>query len=133
MWFFSEEQRMLKETLRKFAQKELAPHVTLRDQTQTFDRNVFIQLGRLGLLGLTVCESLGGSGMGAVSGTLATEELGAVDPSTALSYLAHCILCTHQIAKHGSTEQKRNFFLLSSQASGSAALECQSQMRELTP
>jgi len=109
MWFFSEEHRLLQSSVRQFAQKELAPCVQALEEAEEFNRDAFYQMGKLGLLGVTVSEEEGGAGMDAVAATIAFEEIAAVDASTALSYLAHSILCVHQIAKNASWEQKRDY------------------------
>ena len=109
MWFFSEEHRMLQETVRQFAEQELAPKIETLDHEEGFNREAFYQMGKLGLLGITVPESDGGSGLDAVAATLTMEEMGAVDASTTLSYLAHSILCVHQIGMNGSPEQKSKY------------------------
>lgn len=109
MWFFSDEHRMLQETVRNFAQASLAPRIEELDNSEGFNRDSFFEMGKLGLLGITVPEEDGGAGLGAVAATIAMEEMGAVDASTTLSYLAHSILCVNQIAKNGSTEQKTKY------------------------
>ncbi|MGZ3697575.1 MAG: acyl-CoA dehydrogenase family protein [Bdellovibrionota bacterium] len=109
MWFFSDEQKMLQETVRQFAQSELKPKIDRLDDEEGFNREAFNKMGDLGLLGITVSEEDGGTGMGAVAATIAMEELGAVDASTTLSYLAHTILCVNQIGRSGSPEQKRKY------------------------
>ena len=109
MWFFSDEQRMLQETVRQFANAELAPHIEKLDEEEGFNRGSFEKMGKLGLLGLTVAEADGGTEMGAVAATLAMEEMGAVDASTTLSYLAHAILCVNQLGTNSSVDQKRQF------------------------
>src|SRR6476646_8750272 len=96
MWFFSEEHRMLQETVRQFAKQELAPRIEKLDDEEGFNRASFLKMGELGLLGITVPEQDGGAGLDAVSATLTMEEMGAVDASTTLSYLAHSILCVNQ-------------------------------------
>lgn len=106
MWFFSDEERMLQDSVRQFARTRLAPKVEELDHLEGFHREAFPGLGELGLLGITVGEEDGGAGLGAVAATLAMEELGAVDPSTTLSYLAHSILCINQLAANHSPEQK---------------------------
>lgn len=109
MWFFSDEQRMLQETVRSFAKSSLAPCIEKLDDEEGFNREAFLKMGELGLLGITVSENDGGAGMGAVAATLAMEEMGAVDASTTLSYLAHSILCVNQIALNGSEKQKKKY------------------------
>lgn len=109
MWFFSEEQKMLQETVRQFARSELAPKIEELDHHEGVNRDAFYKLGELGLLGITVKEEDGGAGLGAVEATIAMEEMGAVDASTTLSYLAHSILCVNQIGANGSAEQKKKY------------------------
>jgi len=109
MWFFSDEHRLLSETVREFSKKELAPRIEKLDYEEGFNREAFGQLGRLGLLGITVDEADGGAGGDAVGATIVMEEMAAVDASTTLSYLAHSILCVNQISTNGNSEQKRKF------------------------
>jgi isovaleryl-CoA dehydrogenase len=107
MWFFSDEHRMLQDTVRQFAQSELAPKIEKLDHEEGFNREAFRKLGELGLLGITVPEADGGAEMGAVAATLAMEEMGAIDASSTLSYLAHSILCVNQISNNCSPELKK--------------------------
>lgn len=109
MWFFSDEQNMLQETVRQFARAELGPVIEHLDAEEGFNRDSFFKMGELGLLGITVKEEDGGAGLGAIEATIAMEEMGAVDASTTLSYLAHAILCVNQIGSNGSSEQKKNY------------------------
>jgi isovaleryl-CoA dehydrogenase len=109
MWFFSDEHRMLQETVRQFAKSDLAPRIERLDHEEGFNRDAFFKMGELGLLGIIVPEKDGGTGLDAVAATIAMEEMGAVDASTTLSYLAHTILCVNQIAVNGSPEQKKKF------------------------
>lgn len=109
MWFFSDEQKMLSETVRQFARDELGPKIEHLDAEEGFNREAFNKMGDLGLLGITVKEADGGAGLGAIEATIAMEEMGAVDASTTLSYLAHAILCVNQIGSNGSPEQKKTY------------------------
>src|SRR4051812_33444193 len=109
MWFFSDEHRMLQETVRQFSKDFLAPRIERLDEEEGFNHEAFPEMGKLGLLGIVVPEADGGSGLDAVAATIAMEEMGSVDASTTLSYLAHTILCVNQIAKNGSTEQKKKY------------------------
>ncbi len=106
MWFFSDEERMLGDAVRQFAVSELAPKIEQLDAEEGFNRGAFRAMGDLGLLGITVSADDGGAGMGAVAATIAMEEMGAVDASTTLSYLAHAILCVNQIGANGTGDQK---------------------------
>jgi isovaleryl-CoA dehydrogenase len=109
MWFFSDEHRLLAETVRDFSKKELAPRIEKLDYEEGFNRDAFHQLGNLGLLGITVSEEDGGAGGDAVGATIVMEEMAAVDASTTLSYLAHTILCVNQISTNGNSDQKKKF------------------------
>src|SRR5947209_4386556 len=109
MWFFSDEQLMLQQTIRQFAADELAPKIEKLDHEEGVNREAMTKLGELGVLGITVGEADGGAGMGAVSATIVMEEMGAVDASTTLSYLAHSILCVNQIGANGTAEQKKKY------------------------
>ncbi|MGK5083361.1 acyl-CoA dehydrogenase family protein [Bdellovibrionota bacterium FG-1] len=109
MWFFSDEQKMLQETVRQFAVSQLAPRIEKLDHEEGFNRESFSKMGELGLLGITVPEEDGGAGLGAVAATITMEEMGAVDASTTLSYLAHAILCVNQLGKNGSADQKKKY------------------------
>ena len=109
MWFFSEEHRMLQSTVKQFSAQELTPCIEKLDHEEGFNAQAFQKMGDLGLLGITVPEEDGGAGLDAVAATLVMEEMGAVDASTTLSYLAHSILCVNQIALNGSSEQKKHY------------------------
>jgi isovaleryl-CoA dehydrogenase len=109
MWFFSDEQNMLLETVRQFSKEELGPKIEHLDAEESFNRESFFKMGELGLLGITVKEEDGGAGLGAVEATIVMEEMGAVDASTTLSYLAHAILCVNQIGANGTPEQKKKY------------------------
>jgi isovaleryl-CoA dehydrogenase len=109
IWFLSNEEKMIAESVRAFAQEELAPKIEHLDEIEGFNADGFKKIGEMGLLGITVPEEDGGAGMGAVAATLVMEEMAAVDASTTLSYLAHSILCVNQIGTHASPEQKRRF------------------------
>ena len=109
LWYFTEEEKMLAESVRSFAKEELAPKIEHLDEIEGFNDHAFRKLGNLGILGITVSEEDGGAGMGAVAATIAMEEMAAVEASTTLSYLAHSILCVNQIGKNGSKEQKQKY------------------------
>ncbi len=109
MWFLTDEHRMLQKSVRDFALTTLAPQIDYLDEVEGFDRNYFKKMAELGLLGITAAEEWGGTAMGCVAATLAVEEIGAIDASTALSYLAHTILTVNNIATNASAEQKRRY------------------------
>ncbi|WP_337899641.1 acyl-CoA dehydrogenase family protein, partial [Mesomycoplasma ovipneumoniae] len=109
MWFFSDEHRMMQESVKSFAQTELAPKIEKLDDEEGFNREAFHKMGDMGLLGITVSEDDGGAGLDAVAATIAMEEMSAIDASTTLSYLAHSILCVNQIGRNGSKAQKMKY------------------------
>src|SRR5690606_31636152 len=76
------------------------------DRTEAFNRPLFNKLGDLGLLGITVPERFGGSGMDAVAAVIAHEELSAADPGFTLAYLAHSMLFANNLAVNGNDEQR---------------------------
>ena len=105
----TKEHELLRETLRSFSEKELKPLARDIDETEGFHPEVFKKIGELGLLGVTVPETYGGGGMDILAATLAMEEFGRVCASTALSYLAHSILCVNNIYSNGTEEQKKKY------------------------
>ena len=109
MWFFTEEHKLLQKSVKDFAQSVLGPQIDHLDETEGYDRSYFTKMGEMGLLGVTVPEQFGGTEMGCVAATIAMEEIGAVDASTALSYLAHSMLAVNNIATNASDEQKRRY------------------------
>ncbi len=112
----SENQKAIRATVRDFAQREILPHRMDWDERQHFPRELFTNMGALGLLGMLVPEEYGGSGMGYMEYKVAIEELAKVCGSIGLSMAAHNSLCTNHILMFGSDEQKRRF--LPSLASG---------------
>ena len=103
------EHQSLREMVRQFAEREVAPQALEHDRTETFNISLFRQLGELGLLGITVDEKFGGSGMDATAAVIAHEELSAVDPGFCLAYLAHSMLFVNNLAQNGSEEQKQKY------------------------
>jgi isovaleryl-CoA dehydrogenase len=103
----SEEHKMLREAVAAFVKAEVEPQALEYDRTERFNLPLFRKLGELGLLGITVPESYGGSGLDAVAAVIAHEELSASDPGFCLAYLAHSMLFVNNLAVNGSDEQKR--------------------------
>jgi isovaleryl-CoA dehydrogenase len=93
--------------VRSFAEREVQPQAEVCDRDERFDVDLFRKLGELGLLGITVPEKFGGSGMDPIAAVIAHEELSAVDPGFTLAYLAHSMLCVNNLAQNGSEEQCR--------------------------
>ena len=93
-----------------FAEKRLLPTVKERDEKETFDRSILDEMGQLGLLGIPWSEEEGGVGADFLSLAVACEEIAKVDPSIALSFEVHTMLCSWPIWKFGTAEQKEKFF-----------------------
>ena len=105
----SEEQALLRRTVREFAETELAPHSREWDERQEFPREVFGRLGALGLAGACWPEEYGGSGLSTLDWAIVMEELARADAGVALSLAAHHGLCSAHLYLAGSEEQKRRF------------------------
>jgi len=107
----TEEQQLLRRTVREFAEAEMRPHVREWDEAQHFPVELMPKLAALGLLGIQWSESYGGAGMSAVDYCLCIEELARVDPGVALSVAAHNGLCSSHIAMFGSEAQKQTYLV----------------------
>jgi alkylation response protein AidB-like acyl-CoA dehydrogenase len=107
----SEEQQLLKNTVRDFAETELRPHSREWDEKQEFPREIFAQLGELGLMGVVWPQEYGGSGMSTLDYAIVIEELSRVDAGVALSVAAHNSLCSGHIHLAGSEQQKRKYLM----------------------
>jgi alkylation response protein AidB-like acyl-CoA dehydrogenase len=107
----SEEQQLLKKTVREFAEAELAPHTREWDEKQEFPREIFGKLGELGLMGVVWPPEYGGAGMTTLDYALIIEELSRVDAGVALSVAAHNSLCSGHIFLAGSEEQRKRFLV----------------------
>ncbi len=105
----SEEQELIRRTLREFAEKEIAPRARHIDETGEFPAETFRKMGQLGLMGIPFPEEYGGAGADAISAAIAIEEVARACGSTALAYAAHMGLGSAPIAMFGSEEQKRRF------------------------
>jgi alkylation response protein AidB-like acyl-CoA dehydrogenase len=105
----SEEQQLLKKTVREFAESELLPHSREWDERQEFPREVFTKLGQIGLMGVVWPTEYGGAGMSTLDYAVVMEELARVDAGVALSVAAHNSLCSGHIFLAGSEEQKRKY------------------------
>lgn len=109
MWFFTEEERALRDVCRDFAQNELAPKAEEYDRLEQFNLEAFKKMGELGVLGITADPDYGGAGLGATAATIVMEEFGKACASSTLSYLAHAILCVNNIQNNASREQKEKY------------------------
>jgi alkylation response protein AidB-like acyl-CoA dehydrogenase len=107
----TEEQKLLRRTVREFAETEIRPHVREWDQEQHFPIELIPKLASLGLLGIQFPEQYGGAGMSAIDYCICIEELARVDPGVALSVAAHNGLCSSHIFTFGNEEQKQRFLV----------------------
>ncbi len=107
----TEEQELLRRSVREFAETELRPHVMDWDQAQHFPIEIVPELAALGLLGILVPEKYGGAGLSAIDYCICIEELARVDPSVALSVAAHNGLCSAHILLFGTEAQKRRYLV----------------------
>ncbi|MGQ0734083.1 MAG: acyl-CoA dehydrogenase family protein [Acidobacteriota bacterium] len=105
----SEEQALLAQSVREFAEREIRPHVRSWDDAQTFPSTLVKQLAALGLMGIQFAQEFGGSGMSAVDYCICIDELARVDPSVSLSVAAHNGLGAAHIAMFGTDEQKQQY------------------------
>jgi isovaleryl-CoA dehydrogenase len=115
---------MLRETVSAFAQERIAPNATEIDRANKFPRELWPQLGALGLLGITVEEEWGGAGMGYLAHCVAMEEISRASAAVGLSYGAHSNLCVNQLRRNGTAEQKKRYMpkLISGEHVGALAM-----------
>lgn len=115
---------MLRETVRDFAAKEIAPRAAEIDRANEFPTDLWPKMGSLGLLGITVEEEYGGTNMGYLAHIIAMEEISRASASVGLSYGAHSNLCVNQIRRNGSEAQKRKYLpkLISGEHVGALAM-----------
>src|SRR5512133_3911028 len=107
----SEEQGLLRASVREFAEAEIRPHVMEWDEAQQFSMDLLPKLAGLGLMGIQFHEDYGGSGMSAVDYCICIEELARVCPAIALSVAAHNGLCAAHIGMFGTEAQKQRWLV----------------------
>ena len=100
---------LLRENIAQFAAREIAPRAADIDRENTFPQDLWLRLGELGLLGVTIDPAYGGAAMGYLEHTVAMEEISRASGSVGLSYGAHSNLCVNQIFRNGSDAQKARF------------------------
>ncbi|MEM7289418.1 MAG: isovaleryl-CoA dehydrogenase [Pseudomonadota bacterium] len=119
-----EEIEALREMTHKFAQERIKPLAQEIDQKNEFPMHLWKEFGEVGLLGVTVEEEYGGSGMGYLAHSVAVEEVARASASVSLSYGAHSNLCVNQLRLNGSEEQKKQYLpkLVSGEHVGALAM-----------
>ena len=114
----------LQDTVRRFAQEEIAPRAADIDSSNEFPADLWEKMGALGLHGITVSDAYGGADMGYLAHTIAIEEISRASASVGLSYGAHSNLCVNQINRWGSADQKAAYLpkLITGEHVGSLAM-----------
>ena len=103
----SEQQKLLRQTLREFADREIAPGAKERDEAARFPHELIPKMADLGLFGVMVPEAYGGAGLDALSFAIVIEEIARIDAAVALMVASHNSLCAGHILASGNEEQKR--------------------------
>ena len=106
---FSEEQKMISNSAKDFAEQHIRPHIMKWDESQYFPREILEKAGEMGFMGIFIPEEYGGSGLGYHEYVSIIEEISKVDPSIGLSIAAHNSLCTGHIFYFGNEEQKKKW------------------------
>nr|MBP9679218.1 acyl-CoA dehydrogenase family protein [Aeromonas sp.] len=101
--------RALTEQVEAFCQQVIAPRAAEIDQSNAFPRDLWPQMGELGLHGITVAEEYDGVGLGYLAHVLVMEQVSRASASVGLSYGAHSNLCINQIHRHGTPDQKARY------------------------
>ncbi|MDH5456256.1 MAG: acyl-CoA dehydrogenase family protein, partial [Gammaproteobacteria bacterium] len=115
---------LLRETVRGFAADRIAPRAAEIDENNEFPRDLWPELGELGLLGITVESQYGGSELGYLAHVIAMEEISRASASVGLSYGAHSNLCVNQLHRWGNADQKQKYLpkLVSGEFLGALAM-----------
>ena len=120
----SEDIELLRESVRRFAEESIAPRAAAIDETNEFPQELWTALGEMGLLGISIPESLGGSDMGYLAHLVAMEEISRASASVGLSYGAHSNLCLDNLYRNGNDQQRERFVpkLVSGEFKGALAM-----------
>lgn len=103
------EHLLLRQTITSFVKKEIEKQAFTQDRKEEFNLSLFKKIGSLGFLGITADSKFGGANMDAISAIIINEELSYSDPGFCLAYLAHTILCVHNISQNANNEQKKRW------------------------
>lgn len=106
-----EQLKLIQQSIREFAEKEIVPFIMKYDESQEFPREIFTKLGEQGFMGILVPEEFGGAGLGYTHYALVVEELARYDPSISLSVAAHNGLCTNHINLFANNSQKEKYLI----------------------
>lgn len=123
-FFLGEEIDMLRDSVATFVAHEITPRAAEADRVDQFPADLWRKFGDMGLLGLTVGEEWGGTGMGYLAHMVAMEEISRGSGGIGLSYAAHSNLCVNQINRNGTSEQKARYLprLISGEHIGALAM-----------
>ena len=115
---------MLRKSVSDFAQDRIAPRAEQIDRDNVFPRDLWPEMGALGLHGITVEEEFGGAGLGYLEHCVAMEEISRASAAVGLSYGAHSNLCVNQLRRNGTAEQKKKYLpkLISGEHVGALAM-----------
>src|SRR3569833_2544201 len=119
-----EDNDMLRKSVADFAQDRIAPRADEIDRSNQFPRDLWPEMGALGLHGITVEEEFGGSGQGYLAHCIAMEEVSRASAAVGLSYGAHSNLCVNQLRRNGTEAQKKKYLpkLISGEHVGALAM-----------
>ena len=106
---FNEDQKVIRDTIKDFAEEQIRPVVMDYDESQEFPMEIMQKLGELGFMGILIPEKYGGAELGYTEYALIVEEIAKVDPSMSLSVAAHNGLCANHINLFGNEEQKQKY------------------------
>ena len=106
---FTDEHELLHQTVRQFVENRVEPQAMEHDQSAKFNVELLAELGRLGLIGVTISEADGGAGMDATASVIVHEELAYSDPGFTLGYLAHALLFVNNFYWTANATQRKRY------------------------
>src|SRR6187551_1992988 len=105
----SEEHELIRKTVRQFAEQRVEPQAMEHDESGTFNVGLLRELGKMGLIGITVPEEDGGAGLDAIASCIVHDELSYSDPGFALGYLAHALLFVNNLYWPATADQRKRY------------------------